>query len=317
MESLTFESHDVTLVEDFVSKMYSRMRIGAAGSRTHTRITRRTMTSQAAFDDVEYSFDLGFDAEPQPYLVVSEVVSNSVELAGDDGDEVFGPGDTFLACRPGLPYSGLARGVRLRQLTLDPAILSQAAFGKDGDGDGESVRVLDHRPVSRQAASNLQRAVAHVRESVFAAPEARSALVLSSASLYLAAHVLEAFPNTAVSAPTVSDRRDADPGTLRRAISFIESHPDIDMALADIAAAACVTPRALQLAFRRHLDTTPMAYLRRVRLDRARDDLRAATPGDGVTVTKIADRWGFAKPGRFAELYRAAYGETPNQTLRR
>jgi len=56
--------------------------------------------------------------------------------------------------------------------------------------------------------------------------------------------------------------------------------------------------------------------LRRVRLDRTRDDLRDATPADGVAVTKIADRWGFAKPGRFAELCRAAYGETPNQTLR-
>jgi hypothetical protein len=45
--------------------------------------------------------------------------------------------------------------------------------------------------------------------------------------------------------------------------------------------------------------------------------LRDASPGDGLAVTKIADRRGFAKPGRFAELYRAAYSETPNQTLHR
>jgi len=39
--------------------------------------------------------------------------------------------------------------------------------------------------------------------------------------------------------------------------------------------AAHVTVRAVQLAFRRHLDTTPMAYLRRVRLE----TLPPATPG--------------------------------------
>lgn len=315
MESLTFDSHDVTQVEDFVSKMYSRMRIGAAGPRTHTRITRRVMTPQAAFDDLEYSFDVGFDAEPQPCLVLSDVLTHSVELDCDGGEQVFGAGDIFLICRPGLPYAGVVRRARLRQLTLDPAVLSRVVSSEQGDG--EPVRMLDHRPVSRQAALNLRRAVAHVRQSVLAAPEPRSELVVSAASLYLASCVLDTFPNTAISAPTVTDRRDADPGTVRRAISFIESHPDIDMAVADIAAAACVTPRALQLAFRRHLDTTPMAYLRRVRLDRAREDLRAATPGDGQTVTAIADRWGFAKPGRFAELYHAAYGETPSQTLRR
>ena len=52
---------------------------------------------------------------------------------------------------------------------------------------------------------------------------------------------------------------------------------------ADIVAAH-VTIRAVQLAFRRHLDTTPADYLRRVRLDRARHDLIAADPArDSIT----------------------------------
>lgn len=108
----------------------------------------------------------------------------------------------------------------------------------------------------------------------------------------------------------------ANPDTLRRAIAFIEAHPDVDLALPDIARAACVTPRALQLAFRRRLDTTPMAYLRRIRLERARRDLSAAAPGDGTSVTTVAYRWGFSTPSRFSQHYRAAYGESPSQTLR-
>ncbi|MCV7021542.1 helix-turn-helix transcriptional regulator [Mycolicibacterium aichiense] len=84
--------------------------------------------------------------------------------------------------------------------------------------------------------------------------------------------------------------------------------------MADIAAAINVTPRAVQYMFRRHLDTTPMAYLRRVRLDRAHRDLLAADPAHD-TVSAIATRWGFAHTGRFSQVYRAEYGESPSVTL--
>jgi AraC-like DNA-binding protein len=313
MEPLIFDSHDEGAVEDFLSRMYSRMRIGASGERTHTRISRRVMTPEVAFDDLQYTFDVSYDAEPQRYLIVSNVISGTIYRVGEGVEETFGPGDLFLICRPDLPYAGVAKSARLRQLTLDPAVLSQVASGMD---EAEPVRVLSHRPVSRQAALSLQRALGYVRTSVLAAPGLQSDLVVSAASQYLAARVLATFPNTAVTTPTAGDRRDANPDTMRRATSFIEANPDIDLTLTDIARASCVTPRALQLAFRRHLNTTPMAYLRRVRLDHARDDLRSATPGDGQTVTAIAYRWGFPSPSRFAEQYRAAYGEIPSQALR-
>ncbi|MEU1390940.1 MULTISPECIES: helix-turn-helix domain-containing protein [unclassified Nonomuraea] len=61
---------------------------------------------------------------------------------------------------------------------------------------------------------------------------------------------------------------------------------------------AHVTVRAIQLAFRRHLDTTPLGYLRRIRLYHAHADPRAADPGRGDSVAAIAARWGFAHPGR-------------------
>jgi transcriptional regulator GlxA family with amidase domain len=106
------------------------------------------------------------------------------------------------------------------------------------------------------------------------------------------------------------------PAAVRRAVAFIDEHADRDISAADIADAAHVTIRAVQLAFRRHLDTTPSDYLRRVRLDRAHQELCAASPGDGVTVTEIATRWGFASPSRFAASYRDTYGVLPSHTLR-
>jgi hypothetical protein len=75
-------------------------------------------------------------------------------------------------------------------------------------------------------------------------------------------------------------------------------------------------PRAVQLGFRRHLNTTPTQYLRRVRLAHAHDALKAADP-DTDTVGAIARRWGFADPGRFKRMYRDAYGLAALQTLLR
>ncbi len=60
---------------------------------------------------------------------------------------------------------------------------------------------------------------------------------------------------------------------------------------------------------------TPIAYLRRVRLERAHRDLRAADPRAGTTVAEIAARWGFAPHGRFAALYQSCYGHAPSHTL--
>jgi AraC-like DNA-binding protein len=316
VESLTFESSDVGLVEATVSKLYSKMHISAVGDCTRTRITRRVMAPELGFDDVDYSFNIGYSGEVQGRIFLCDVVSSTVRRVGEGQDETFGPGDLFLIGLPGLPYGGVAHAPRLRLTVLDPATCARLVATLD-DGAPDPVRMLGHRPVSRQAALHLQRAVAYVRDSVMAVPEAeRAPLVVSAAAQYVAASVLHAFPNSAATAATAGDRRDAHPATLRRAMAFIEANPAADISVADIAHAACVTPRALQLAFRRHLDTTPTDYLRWVRLDCAHHDLARASPGDGTTVTSVAYRWGFPNPSRFARYYRAAYGTTPAATLR-
>ena len=103
-------------------------------------------------------------------------------------------------------------------------------------------------------------------------------------------------------------------GTVGRAVAFIEDRARDDIGVADIAAAAFVTVRAVQLAFRRYLDTTPLAYLRQVRLERAHQELTEADP-DRTTVTAIAAGWRFTNASRFSAYYRAAYDVPPTQTL--
>lgn len=114
-----------------------------------------------------------------------------------------------------------------------------------------------------------------------------------------------------------ASRSRAAPATVRRVAEFIMAEPDRDFTLTDLAARAGLSVRALQEAFRRHMDTTPMGFVRQVRLRRAHQDLLIADPRDGATVAEIAFRWGFGNLGRFACDYAERYGCLPSETLRR
>jgi len=85
--------------------------------------------------------------------------------------------------------------------------------------------------------------------------------------------------------------------------------------MGEVARALNVTPRAVQHMFRRHLDMSPMTYLRQIRLRRAHRDLLAGDPTRD-TVAEIAIRWGFAHTGRFSQVYRTEFGQSPSVTLR-
>ncbi|HZE32140.1 MAG TPA: helix-turn-helix transcriptional regulator [Actinoallomurus sp.] len=95
----------------------------------------------------------------------------------------------------------------------------------------------------------------------------------------------------------------------------MEAEPGRALTTSVLAAEAHVSVRTLQESFRRHLGISPMAYLRKVRLRRAHEDLRAADPSM-TTVASIAHRWGFTHLGRFAAVYQTAFGEPPMATLR-
>jgi transcriptional regulator GlxA family with amidase domain len=127
--------------------------------------------------------------------------------------------------------------------------------------------------------------------------------------------MLETFPNTTMTARYVAGPGWAPPAAVRRAAAFIEAHADQPVTLADIAAAAGVTGRALQPAFRRYYDNTPVGYLRQARLERAYTELHDADPAAGVTVAAVARRWGWTSPSQFTAAYQRRFGEAPSRTL--
>lgn len=105
----------------------------------------------------------------------------------------------------------------------------------------------------------------------------------------------------------------AAPRHVRKAEEFVRTNLDNPISLDDIANAAGVTPRALQLGFRSFRNTSPMAVLRAERLRRVHEELMTGAPG--VSVTEVATRWGFSHLGRFSQSYKVRYGQSPSRTL--
>lgn len=109
----------------------------------------------------------------------------------------------------------------------------------------------------------------------------------------------------------------ADSRSLRRAIDYIHAHAHESPTLADLAAAACLSPRALEVAFRRRFDASPLTYARGIRLERVHAALqRAAREGQTASVTDVALQHGFIHIGRFAAYYKQRFGCSPSVTLR-
>jgi AraC-like DNA-binding protein len=312
MEQLLFESRSLEATEAFLSSAYTTMRIsGRVTDDTRVRVSRQALVS-ASVDRLSLGYDMGYDAGCLGRTCLLTLETGSLVDRSEGREEVFGPGETFLVAPPDRPYRGLVRSARYTVTMLDPALLDRVARGPHAG----PVRITGARAVTPAANRRLTSAVGYLRDHVLTDPDASASdLVVSTALQHLAAVVLTTLPNTAQTPPTRTDSVDAGYGTLRRAEAYIDDNAQRDITLADIAAAAYVTPRALQYAFRRHADTTPLAYLRRVRLARAHAELASSTPQQ-TTVTAVALRWGFLHQGRFAAAYRRAYGVAPSLTLR-
>lgn len=295
------EATDLDEAYEVLSAAYARMRFRRGERRPSLRLSSQ-MLGAVRFDQIDVRIGMEATAEPLGDYVFGHTTSGRVRYSSDGEDRFVVSGDSFLSVPPGSPFTALAEDLRASLVVFSQAVVDEVA---------DDVRFDGCRPLSPRAAAAWRSTCIYLQDEVLPVFDG-NLLVVANATRLLVATTLATFPNSTLASSMASDRRDAHPQTLRRAIMFIEDNAAKDITAADIAHAARVSIRAMQLAFRRHLDTTPMAYLRRVRLSCADADLRAANG----SVTAIAARWGYARPSVFSAHYRAAYGVSPSKTLR-
>ena len=309
------EITDLGAAEHILSRSYANLRIDSRGQRGRVRITQDPLTSSVRLDRNRFSMSFGLTGTPLGALTFGHLHDGRATYRSAGSERVYGYGDVFFAVQPEDPYAVSSVNADVEVAVVDPGLLAQIAQTRPGRVPA-AVRLTGYEPVSPQAVYAWKNTCAYIRDAVLGDPEtAAQPLLAGSAARLLAATALAVFPNNTRTDPTIEDRHDAHPSTLRRAVMFIDEHAHEDLTIAQIAEAACVTIRAVRLSFRRHLSTTPMDYLRRVRLDHAHRDLMAADRAQ-VEVTDVAHRWGFASTSRFITVYRQAFGVTPGNTLR-
>jgi len=129
--------------------------------------------------------------------------------------------------------------------------------------------------------------------------------------------LLRALGTAAQLEPTRSDRTlQTHSAIVRKAEDYALSHTGEHLHVSELCRVAAVSERTLENAFTEVMGLTPVTYLIRLRLHRARQALLAANHGT-TTVSAEALNWGFWHFGEFARAYKDCFGELPSDTLRR
>jgi AraC-like DNA-binding protein len=274
----------------------------------------RSEVGGVSFDRLRIDAPVRFDAQAMPVLVVVDVLAGEVEYTHGRVTDRGRTGDTVLAAGWDMPFTGGGAGYEVRNTAVPDDVMSAVIAEIDEKRTSADLTFTSFVPRSPAAAAQWRAVVDNISSTPAGA--AGDSLAQREASRLLAHSLLHTFENNIGGGPPLSarDMRDATQATVRRAQGVIDDRAQDDLTLADLAQECHVTPRALQYAFRRHLDCTPHAYLRRVRLDLVHQVLRE---GSVSSVGDAAARFGFFNPGRFAAEYRQVFGENPGQALAR
>lgn len=138
-------------------------------------------------------------------------------------------------------------------------------------------------------------------------------LIVHQMEQLVAATLLSALPHNYSSTP--AGRRAAVlPRHVRCVQDYLQAHAHEPVSAEQLARIAGVSVRSLYAGFKEFLGVSPMHYLRDLRMERAHAEL---VSGECQNIAGVALRWGFAHLGRFSAGYKARYGESPSQSLRR
>ncbi len=100
--------------------------------------------------------------------------------------------------------------------------------------------------------------------------------------------------------------------TLQRARNYMLNHMDTHVSVHDISEVAGVSERTLQRLFRREFELGPLQYLKAQRLEAVRHALIQES-SNGVSISTLAFRHGFAHMGRFSMDFKLQFGSLPTE----
>lgn len=254
------------------------------------------------------SGDVRLTMEASPELVVVAVRDGRAELISGSSTVPLEAGGL------GLIPVGRSAEIRWRSVVLDAFSIGSSSIERILGVEGRRVRLRAPRstPRSPELALLWDRIARLLGGIVLEAPDLYERdLVRDQMIDTLAATTIEAFELSDEAEADV----DRDEDVLRRAESFMRARLGDPLTVPEIARAAGVSLRGLQLLYQRRIGSTPLLHLRSLRVAAARGELERAPHAS--TVSAVARRFGYTNVGRFGAHYRAAFDESPSATLQR
>ena len=314
----TFRADDLDRACEYLSDAVARHRLTYLGPDHRLDLRhRRAGLGQVVFNALQFGGNVRVDAPDFPdYYLLQFMLEGGcrVRQAGHCYDMTTG---SIAVINPRQPFekswspSGRQLMLRIERRLLDRELI--AWTGREPRGP---IEFDQSRTFAFAEAATLTRVVRMLCDDLRGGSSALDhPLIRDRFASTLASALLIGLPHNHIRAIEAAEKPIA-PVSVRRAERFIEENATNAVGLTDVARATGVSARALQQAFRRFRDTTPMAQLRALRLDRARRALAEAGP-DGGSVTSVVAAHGFGSLSRFTANYKARFGEPPSETQRR
>jgi AraC family ethanolamine operon transcriptional activator len=257
--------------------------------------TRQSMRQRGHLDDGVYGFAMALQDQSGLYFNGQRVHDGSIMCGrGDELDLTTPPEFTLIALV-------VERGL------LNP--LWEHMYHKPLANWLENKLALPTTATKAQALRDLHLAVLDQAASLALRPPNHQAL------LHLRDEILMEWMEALPSKVDLSEMKSLErrKKLVDKACELMLAHADEPLSILQICSRVGTSRRKLNYSFQDVLGTTPLKYLRHLRLNGVRRALRNAQPGS--TVQDLAAQWGFWHLSQFAQDYKRLFGELPSTTL--
>ena len=325
-ESLVFSSRDFDAVRAGVARIFKPhlLRLNDAGRNLQARM-HHLRQGAVSFNRLEYGAEVEIDPDRLDdfFLVQIPVAGDAAIFCGDRRFSSTPQAASLVS--PTLPlhmrwHAGNAQVcVRFERELVERHCAAHLGHALDRPLEFEPELRLDGpagRYFLRLVTLFAEETMLARRAGASSHPLANERVAAHMASALLNALIYGQTSNMSAALAAPAAAAAPAPQFVRRAEDYLRHHYAEAVTVEKLAAVAGVSVRTLFSGFRDFREVTPMTYLRRVRLDKARRALQSGEARGAAGVTKVALDCGFSHLGRFAAHYRAQFGELPSQTAR-
>lgn len=314
--SFHIDNADADQLSEHCAKIGARMVIEPLETHKYVTIEDYQQYNTGPFRTWTGAYPSGMQIKfPEPLDAYAIYLPIASGLDIDIGSQHFkcGPDSAFigdmstferLALHEGRRQTGIAFGkdVVIRQLSelLDAPANKELEFSTVMDGTAAAIARIS--TVSALLWTSLADEPDNVASAKFAELLFQSLVVL----------LLKGVPHN-YSAALSCRVSPAMPRHVKRAIDFMVSNVAIPITIAEVASESGCSARSLRQGFQQFKGLSPLQFLCQIRLNGVHKTLSSNV--DHCSISEIARQWGFTHMGRFAALYREAFGQSPSETV--